>query len=89
MRSARALRRIVGWIMLASVVALGATACASGGPTPGAPAASATGGTDDFPTGPVVSIPAGFQPSQDHVDRTGAYLPANGKPTLVYVDAIW
>ena len=42
-----------------------------------------------FPTGPAVVIPVGYEPPDDRVDSTGAYLPANGKPTLVYVDAIW
>ncbi|MEZ4501318.1 MAG: hypothetical protein R3C39_01695 [Dehalococcoidia bacterium] len=42
-----------------------------------------------FPTGPAVLVPAGYEPPGDIVDSTGAYLPANGKPTLVYVDAIW
>jgi hypothetical protein len=43
----------------------------------------------DFPTGPAVTVPVGYEPPRDHVPSTGAYLPANGRPTLVYVDAIW
>jgi hypothetical protein len=42
-----------------------------------------------FPTGPAVLVPAGYAPPTGHVDSTGAHLPANGKPTLVLVDAIW
>ena len=32
---------------------------------------------------------AEYQPPEDRVASTGAYLPSNGKPTLVFVDAIW
>ncbi len=42
-----------------------------------------------FPTGPAVLVEVGYEPPRDYVASTGAYLPANGKPTLVYVDAIW
>jgi len=42
-----------------------------------------------FPTGPAVTVPLGYEPPGDRVDSTGAHLPANGKPTLVFVDAIW
>jgi hypothetical protein len=43
----------------------------------------------DFATGPAVLISNSFEPSKERVDSTGAYLPTNGKPTLVFVDAIW
>ena len=43
----------------------------------------------EFPTGPAVTVPEGYGPPDNRVDHTGAYLPANGKPTLVFVDAIW
>ena len=43
----------------------------------------------DFPTGPAVLVEANYEPPEDHVPSTGAYIPANGKPTLVFVDAIW
>lgn len=43
----------------------------------------------EFPTGPAVLVASGYKPPKDHVPSTGAYLPANGKPTLVLVDAIW
>ena len=42
-----------------------------------------------FPTGPAVLVAAEYQPPEDRVASTGAYLPSNGKPTLVFVDAIW
>ena len=42
-----------------------------------------------FPTGPAAVVPAGYRAPVDYVPSTGAFLPANGKPTLVFVDAIW
>ncbi len=42
-----------------------------------------------FATGPAVRVEVGYEPPRDRVASTGAYVPANGKPTLVYVDAIW
>lgn len=42
-----------------------------------------------FPTGPAVLVEVGYEAPRDHVASTGAYVPANGKPTLVFVDAIW
>ncbi len=42
-----------------------------------------------FSTGPAVLVPPGYDPPDDRVDSTGAYLPVNGKPTLVYLEAIW
>ena len=82
-----------------------ALACSSGGApeaaTPAPDATSTTGTTSapatptasdaasSFPTGPAVVVEAGYAPPEDRVPSTGAFLPANGKPTLVYVDAIW
>ena len=43
----------------------------------------------DFPTGPAVAVAAGYTHPEDHVPSTGAYLPVNGQPTVVFVDAIW
>ena len=43
----------------------------------------------DFATGPAVTVAADYAYPEDRVDSTGAYLPINGKPTVVYVDAIW
>ena len=67
--------------------------------SPGTSAAEGATSTDaadpivasDFPyaTGPAVTVPAGYEAPTDRVDSTGAFLPANGKPTLVFVDAIW
>ncbi len=51
-------------------------------------AAAASGGIT-FPTGPAVLVAADYQPPKGKVDSTGAFLPANGKPTVVWVDAIW
>lgn len=45
--------------------------------------------TFDFPTGEPVLVPVGYEHPRAHVDNTGAFLPTNGKPTLVFVDAIW
>ena len=47
------------------------------------------GETRDFLSGPAVTVPDGWEEPRDSVARTGAYLPANGLPTLVFVDAIW
>jgi hypothetical protein len=56
-----------------------------------APAASSelTAPVYDFATGPTVLVSNDFVPSKERVDSTGAYLPTNGNPTLVFVDAIW
>ena len=42
-----------------------------------------------FATGPATTVPVGYESPTDHVGSTGAYLPVNGKPTVVFVDAIW
>ena len=42
-----------------------------------------------IPTGEAVPVPPGYEPPLDRIDSTGAYLPVNGNPTLVFVDAIW
>jgi hypothetical protein len=47
------------------------------------------GAQPDFATGPAVLVEAGSEAPTDHVASTGAYLPANGMPTFVFVDAIW
>ena len=47
------------------------------------------GSTSGFPTGPAVMVPDGYQSPGDHVPSTGAWLPDNEQPTLVFVDAIW
>jgi hypothetical protein len=45
--------------------------------------------TFDFPTGEAVLVSADYEHPGDRVDHTGTYLPTNGKPTVVFVDAIW
>lgn len=57
--------------------------------SPGAPATPAVLVDSGLPVGPAVTVEQGYEPPNDHVPSTGAHLPANGKPTLVYVDAIW
>ena len=59
-----------------------ATATATGTPT-------ATPEAYAFPSGPAVLVAADYEPPEDRVASTGAFLPSNGKPTLVFVDAIW
>ena len=83
--------------LAALLLACAALVAACTGSDEGGPAMSATAapaGTEaaaglDFPTGPAVLVSADYQYPGDRVDSTGAYLPANGKPTLVFVDAIW
>ena len=53
------------------------------------PEATASAAAISFPTGPAVIVAADYVIPDDRVDSTGAYLPANGKPTVVFVDAIW
>lgn len=85
-------------LLALSVAGLALVACAQDSEAP--PVTPATGvaseGTAtaasaayDFPTGPAVLVAAGYEPPSDHVPSTGAFIPANGKPTLVFVDAIW
>ncbi len=69
-----------------------ATATATAAATPEATATASATPTPEgyaFPTGPAVLVAADYQPPEDRVASTGAYLPSNGKPTLVFVDAIW
>ncbi|MEX2446704.1 MAG: hypothetical protein WD734_05125 [Dehalococcoidia bacterium] len=56
-----------------------AVGAASSGASPGTPPAAAT----------AVTVGADYAPPSDSVASTGAHLPANGRPTLVFVDAIW
>jgi hypothetical protein len=86
-------------LALVSLVGLLAAACGGdaapavgGSEAPGAasqPAAAAAASPYDFATGAAVTVPSGYAYPQDHVPSTGAYLPVNGQPTLVFVDAIW
>ena len=43
-------------------------------------------GEDALPT---VIVSATYEIPKDYVDNTGAYIPRNGKPTVVFVDSIW
>ena len=76
-----------------AAVTAGTTAATPAGTPAAAPAATAAVAAPPpdlgFPTGPAVMVVAGYEPPTDRVDSTGAFLPANGKPTLVFVDAIW
>ena len=63
----------------------GGDAAPSTAAQPAAPVDSGSG----FPTGPAVLVAADYQYPGDRVASTGAYIPSNGKPTLVFVDAIW
>lgn len=66
------------------------TTAASQAPSNGAAGAGGAAGVAvDFPTGPAVLVAQDYTPLRDRIDNTGAYLPANGKPTLVFVEAIW
>jgi hypothetical protein len=93
--SAHVLRRLS--VALGAVAgALLLTACSSSGgvaedaaAAPPTPVAGAAAASFDFPSGPASVVAAGYEPSRDGVASTGAFLPANGKPTLVFVDAIW
>jgi len=62
---------------------------AATGPAEASPAPETSDTAFDFPTGPAVLVPVAYEPPTDRVDSTGAYLPVNGKPTVVVVDAIW
>ncbi len=86
------IQRALGIVFALLAGAVLVAACSGG--DEGAPASSAassdaTAAGAGFPTGPAVLVPAGYQFPGDRVDSTGAYVPANGKPTLVFVDAIW
>ena len=77
-------------LILAAVAAALTLACGSEGASPAstgdvpAPAATVAASADG-----AVRVPKGYQPPADRVPSTGATIPVNGKPTLVYVDAIW
>lgn len=65
-------------------------------PDLGSPASPTATGTAErrstdaaFPTGPAVLVRADEPLPEGRVPSTGAHLPANGKPTLVMVDAIF
>ncbi len=83
-------RRLVALLIPAAVLVLGACASSGAGDEPPAAPTAIVGQTEfDFPTGPASVVPAGYRAPVDYVPSTGAFLPVNGKPTLVFVDAIW
>ena len=83
-------RRLVALLIPAAVLVLGACASSDAGDQPPAAPTAIAGQTGfDFPTGPASVVPAGYRAPVEYVPSTGAFLPANGKPTLVFVDAIW
>ena len=66
-----------------------AAACGGGGASEAPPRAERVASTEGIPTGPAVTVPADYEAPRGHVPSTGAWLPANGQPSLVFVDAIW
>ena len=82
--------------LLLPLLAALVTAAACGSSEEPAPGAGSSGASPaptevafDFATGPVVLISEGYEPPTDRVDSTGAYLPVNDQPTLVFLEAIW
>ncbi|MBM4410104.1 MAG: hypothetical protein FJ037_02030 [Chloroflexi bacterium] len=76
-------------IVLASLAAVLMLACGPEGGRPETSTAAPEVATTETSTGGSVRVPKGYQPPNDRVPSTGATIPVNGKPTLVYVDAIW
>ena len=74
-------------LLALAVGALLAAAC--GGASEPAPRAERVASTQGIPTGPAVTVPADYEAPGGRVPSTGAWLPANGQPSLVFVDAIW
>ncbi len=90
MRLPTAGRLLVPLLVLTGALMLGAcSSSAASDALPVAPTATTGETAFDFPTGPASVVPAGYRAPTSHVPSTGAFLPANGKPTLVFVDAIW
>lgn len=101
--SGRARGSLLAPLAAAALIAAACSGGGGDAPPPSAPATSApatatqaatptvaaTAASYGFRTGPAVSVAADYRPPGDRVPSTGAYLPANGKPTLVFVDAIW
>ena len=84
-------RRALRLGALTALVALGAllaVACSGDSASEGQ-LAQRDGSSAGFPTGPAVMVPDGFTGPVDGVGSTGAWLPDNAQPTLVFVDAIW
>lgn len=77
------------FVAIAAACSSGSDPKASSVTTDGAAATSAATNGASFPTGPAVLVANGYQAPKNKVDSTGAFLPANGKPTVVWTDAIW
>ncbi len=91
MRSPTHGRLLLPLLALVGAIVLGACSSSDASDEPAVAVPTAISGETGFafPTGPASVTPVGYQAPGDHVPSTGAFLPANGKPTLVYVDAIW
>lgn len=83
-RASLALLSIVGAVLLFAIACAGSANDESGG----GEQSSAARVTPDSATA-AADVAVGPQPPRNRVASTGAHLPANGKPTLVFVDAIW
>lgn len=83
----RPARRLGAFTALLALGALLAVAC--GDSASEGQLAQRDGSSAGFPTGPAVMVPDGFTAPDEGVGSTGAWLPDNAQPTLVFVDAIW
>ena len=83
-RPARRLGALTALLALGALLAVACGDSASEGRL-----AQRDGSTAGFPTGPAVMVPDGFTAPDEGVGSTGAWLPDNAQPTLVFVDAIW
>ena len=81
-------RRLVALMAVLALGALLAVACGGDSASDGQ-LAQRDGSSAGFPTGPAVMVPDGFTAPDEGVGSTGAWLPDNGQPTLVFVDAVW
>jgi hypothetical protein len=82
------IRRLGALTALLALGALLAVAC-SGDSASDGQLAQRDGSSAGFPTGPAVVVPDGFTAPDEGVGSTGAWLPDNEQPTLVFVDAVW
>lgn len=90
MKPALAITVVLALVPLLAACSSGSDPGASSVATEGAPAASSSDGASaSFPTGPALLVASDYQAPKNRVDSTGAFLPANGKPTIVWSDAIW
>ena len=76
-------------LLALAVGALLAASCGADGASAPPPRAERVASTQGIPTGPAVTVPADYEAPRGRVPSTGAWLPANGQPSLVFVDAIW